>query len=339
MRDTRYAAFADRESLAMIYPRRAFLRLTAGAAALAALPRAATALDYPTRPAHIIVGFPPGLAPDIVARLIGQVLAERLGQQFVVENRPGAGANMATEAVAHAEPDGYTLLLCVSTNTINETLYQHLNFDFVRDIVPVAFIGGSPFIMAVNPVLPVKTVPEFIAYAKANPGKINMASPGIGTAPHLVGELFKMMTGIDLVHVPYRDSYMPDLLAGQVQLSFVAVAPSIGYIRSDKLRALGVTSAKRLKAVPDIPAIGEFVPGYEGSGWFGVGAPKGTPTAIVDKLNGEIDAIIGDPKMAARLVDLGIPPTAMKPAEFGTFIADEIAKWAKVIKFADLKPE
>ena len=238
----------------MIYPRRAFLRLTAGAAALAALPRAAAALDYPTRPAHVIVGFPPGLAPDIVARLVGQVLSERLGQQFVVENRPGAGANMATEAVAHAEPDGYTLLLCVSTNTINETLYQHLNFDFVRDIVPVAFIGGSPFVMAINPSLPAKTVPEFIAYAKANPGKINMASPGIGTAPHLVGELFKMMTGVDLVHVPYRGNYMADLIAGQVQLAFVAVAPSIGYIRSDKLRALGVTSAKRLKAVPDIPA-------------------------------------------------------------------------------------
>jgi len=303
------------------------------------LPRAAAALDYPTRPAHIIVGFPPGLAPDIVARLIGQVLAERLGQQFVVENRPGAGANMATEVVAHAEPDGYTLLLCVSTNTINETLYQHVNFDFVRDIVPVAFIGGSPFVMAVHPALPAKTVPELIAYAKANPGKINMASPGIGTAPHLVGELFKMMTGIDLVHVPYRGSYMPDLIAGQVQLSFVAVAPSIGYIRADKLRALGVTSARRLKAVPDVPAIGEFVPGYEGSGWFGVGAPKGTPTAIVDKLNGEIDAIIADPQMAARLIDLGIPPMAMTPAEFGTFIADETAKWAKVIKFADLKPE
>jgi tripartite-type tricarboxylate transporter receptor subunit TctC len=323
----------------MILPRRAFLRLTAGIGALAALPRAAAALDYPTRPAHLIVGFPPGLAPDIVARLIGQVLSERLGQQFVVENRPGAGANMATEAVAHAEPDGYTLLLCVSTNTINETLYQHLNFDFVRDVAPVAFIGGSPFVMAINPSLPAETVPEFIAYAKANPGKINMASPGIGTAPHLVGELFKMMAGVDLVHVPYRGSYMPDLLAGQVQLSFAAVAPSIGYIRSEKLRALGVTSAKRLKAVPDIPTIGEFVPGYEGSGWFGVGAPKGTPAAIVDKLNGEINAIIADPKMQARLIDLGIPPTAMTPAGFRTFIADETAKWAKVIKFAGLKPE
>jgi tripartite-type tricarboxylate transporter receptor subunit TctC len=323
----------------MIPPRRAFLRLTAGAAALAALPRAAAALDYPTRPAHIIVGFPPGLAPDIVARLIGQVLSERLGQQFVVENRPGAGANMATEAVAHAEPDGYTLLLCVSTNTINQMLYRHLNFDFVRDITPVAFIGGSPFVMAVNPSLPAKTVAEFIAYAKANPGKINMASPGIGTAPHLVGELFKMMAGVDLVHVPYRGNYMPDLIAGQVQLAFAAVAPSIGYIRSDKLRALGVTSAKRLPAVPDIPTIGEFVPGYEGSGWFGFGAPKGTPTAIIDKLNGEVGAIIGDPKMQARLIDLGIPPAAMTPAEFDTFIAAETAKWAKVIKFADVKPE
>jgi tripartite-type tricarboxylate transporter receptor subunit TctC len=323
----------------MMLPRRALLRLTAGGAALAALPRAAAALDYPARPVRIIVGFPPGLAPDIVARLIGQVLAERLGQQFIVENRPGAGANMATEAVAHAEPDGYTLLLCVSTNTINETLYQHLNFDFLRDIAPVAFIGGSPFILAVNPSLPVKTVPEFIAYAKANPGKINMASPGIGTAPHLVGELFKMMTGIDLVHVPYRGNYMSDLIAGQVQLAFAAVALSIGYIRSDKLRALGVTSAKRLAAVPDIPAIDEFVPGYEGSGWFGVGAPKGTPGAIIDKLNGEIDAIIADPKMTARLIDLGIPPTAMTPAEFGTFIANETEKWAKVIKFAALKPQ
>jgi tripartite-type tricarboxylate transporter receptor subunit TctC len=322
-----------------IVSRRKLLHLGAGAAALPAWPHRAAALDYPTRPVHVIVGFPAGLAPDIVARLIGDELSKRLGQQFIVENRPGAGANIATEAVARSEPDGYTLLLCVSTNTINATLYQHLNFDFARDIVPVAFIGGSPFIMAVHPSLPVKTVPDFIAYAKANPGKINMSSPGIGTAPHMVGELFKMMTGVDIVHVPYRTNYMPDLLGGQVQLSFVAVAPSIGYIRADKLRPLGVTSAQRLPAVPDIPAIAEFVPGYAGNGWFGLAAPKGTPAEIINRLNIEIAAIIANPGMTARLVDLGIPPTPMTAAEFGAFIASEIEKWAKVIKFAGIKPE
>lgn len=322
----------------MILHRRRFLHLAAAAVAAPALPRTALALDYPTHPVRIIVGFPPGLAPDVIARLIGPVLAQRLGQQFVVENRPGAGANLASEAVVRSAPDGYTLLLCASTNTINETLYQHLTFDFVRDIAPVAYLGGSPFVMALNPSVPAKTVPEFIAYAKANPGKLNMASPGVGTAPHLVGELFKMMTGIDLIHVPYRGNYMSDLIAGHVQLAFVALAPSIGHVRAGRLRALGVTSAKRLEAAPDIPAIGEFVPGYEGSGWFGVGAPKGTPADIIAKLNGEINAIITEGAMKKRLIGLGIPPQAMSPAEYGKFITDETAKWAKVIKFAQIKP-
>jgi tripartite-type tricarboxylate transporter receptor subunit TctC len=320
--------------------RRQFLsHLAVVAAAVLAFPRFASALDYPTRPVHIVVGFPPGTSPDIVARLMGEWLSERLGQQFVVDNRPGAAGNIATEIVAVAAPDGYTLFIPVSTNAVNATLYQNLSFDFVRDIAPVASIGSTPFVMVVTPSLPAKTMPEFIAYAKANPRGIYMASQGVGTTPHVCGELLKMMTGIDFVHVPYRGPLMPDLLAGQVQFYFSPAPQAVGYIRDGRLRALGVTSATRSVALSDIPAIGEFVPGYEANGWLGIGAPKGTPGAIIARLNKEISAIVADPKLKPRLLALGIEPRAMTPADFGEFIATEVEKWAKVIKFAGIKPE
>ena len=317
-------------------PRRKFLRLAAGGAALPVLPRVALALDYPTRPVHIIVGFAAGLAPDIVARLISQWLSERLGNQFVVENRPGAGSNIGTEAVVRAPADGYTLLLVSAGNTINATLYPNLNFNFVQDIMPVASIGGVPFVLAVNPSLPAQTIPEFIAYAKANPGKINMASGGNGTAPHVFGELFRMMTGINLVHVPYSSNYLPDVLAGQVQVVFNPVPQAIAYIRSEKLRALGVTTPKRLEVLPDTPAINEFVPGYEASGWLGVGCPKGTSPDIIDRLNMQINAGLADAELKARLSHLGVIPNPMTPADFDKLIVAETAKWAKVVKFAGL---
>jgi tripartite-type tricarboxylate transporter receptor subunit TctC len=320
-------------------PRRIFLRLAASAAALGALPRIARAQAYPSRPLQIIVDLPIGLAPDVAARLIGPSLSERLGQPVVIDNRPGAGGNIGAEAVVRAPPDGYTLLLVISGNAANAALYPTLTFNFVHDIAPVAFIGTTPFAMSVNPSFPAKTVPEFITYAKANSEKINFASAGVGTAPHLAGELFKMMTGVDLVHVPYRENYMPDLLSGQVQLAFPSVAPAIAYIRTAKLRALAVTCAKRLDVLPDIPAMDEFLPGYEGSGWVGVGAPKGTSAEIVNKLNKEINAVIVDPAMKARLVGLGIQPEPMTPAEFGKLIADATEKWTKVIKFAGIKAE
>ncbi len=327
----------------MTIPRRHFLNLAAGVAAtlpgLATLPRPARADDYPTRTVRIIVDLPAGLAPDVGARLIAPLLSQRLGQPVVVENRPGAGGNIGAEVVVRAAPDGYTLLLEISGNSVNATLYPNLTFDFLRDIAPVAFIGITPFVLAVNPTFPAKTVPEFIAYAKANPGKINVATAGVGTAPHLAGELFKMMTGLNLVQVPYRSNYMPDLLGGQVPTAFVAVAPAIGYLRSGKLRGLGVTSAARMSALPDIPPIGDFVPGYEGSGWLGVGAPRNTPEAIIDKLNKEINAIIVDPKMKERLVGLGIEPQPMTPVQFGKLCADATEKWAKVIKFAGIKAQ
>jgi tripartite-type tricarboxylate transporter receptor subunit TctC len=323
----------------MKLPRRQFLHLAAGAAALAAFPRMAWTQSYPSRPVHIVVGFPAGLAPDVVARLLGQPLSERIGQPVVIENRPGAGSNVGAETVVRAPPDGYTLLLAVSGNVINATLYPNLTFNFIRDIAPVAFVGITPFAMVLNPSVSAKTVPEFIAYAKANPGTINIASPGTGTAPHLAGELFKMMTGVDMVHVPYRANYMADLLGGQVQGAFVAVAPVIGYIRAGKLRALAVTSAARLDVLPDVPALDESVPGYEGSGWLGVGAPKGTRTEIIEKFNKEINAVIVEPDIKTRLVALGVEPISMTPAQFGNLIADATAKWAKVIKFADIKPE
>jgi tripartite-type tricarboxylate transporter receptor subunit TctC len=321
--------------------RRAFLGLAAVAVALPALADAALAQTYPARPVHLVVGFPPGASVDIVARLIGQWLSERDGQQFIVENRPGAGGNIATELVTRALPDGYTLLWVASANAISATLYDNLNFNFIRDIAPVASISRNPYVMEVNPLVPAKTVPEFITYAKANPGKINYASAGNGTPHHVSGELFKMMTGVNMIHVPYRGEApaLTDLLGGEVQVFFSPVIASIEYIRAGKLRPVAVTTATRLDALPDIPPVGDFLPGYESSGWFGVGAPKNTPVEIIDKLNKEINAALADPKMKARLADLGTEPFAGSTAEFGKFIADETEKWAKVIKFAGIKPE
>ncbi len=323
----------------MKLPRRKFLRLAAGAAALPTLPRAASALDYPTRPVHVVVGFPAGTTVDIIARLVCEPLSQRLDQRFIVDDRPGAANNIATETVATAAADGYTLLVAVSTNAINATLYKNLNFDFVRNIVPVGRIGTNPFVLVVTPSLPVKTLPEFIAYAKANPGKLYMASQGVGTTPHVCGELLKMMTGINVVHVPYRDALMPDLLAGRVQFYFSPTPQAISYVRDGRLRALGVTSATRSAALPDIPAIAEFVPGYEAIGWLGIGAPKGTSTEIIERLNTALVALITDPNVKARLLDLGVESKPMTPAEFKKFIAADIAKWAKVIKFAGIKAE
>jgi len=318
-------------------PRRQFLLLAAGAAALPALSRIARAQSYPTRTVRLVVGFPPGTSSDITARLIAQWLSDHLGQQVVVENRPGAGTNIAAETVVQAAPDGYTLLWVTQTNAINATLYESLKFDFNRDIAPVAGVIRVPTVMMVNPAVPAKTVPEFIAYAKANPGKINMSSPGIGSANHVLGELFQMMTGTKLVHVPYKGSQFPDLLSGQVQVTFNPLPSSLNFIKTGKLRALGVTSATRQSVLPDVPPIGEFVPGYEGNAWFGIGAPKNTPKEIVDKLNKEINAGLADAKLKGRLVDLGGVPMAVTPAEFGKFIADETEKWSKVVKFAGLK--
>jgi tripartite-type tricarboxylate transporter receptor subunit TctC len=319
--------------------RRKFLQLAGIAAALPSASRHGWAQDYPTRPVRLIVGFPAGVAPDIVARVIGQALSDRLGQQFVVENRPGAGSNMGTEIVVRAPPDGYTLLLAVSSGAINATLYSNLSFSYVHDIAPVGMIGVGPFVMVVNPKLPAKTVPEFIAYAKANPGRINMASQGTGLASHLMGELFKMMAGVNLVHVPYRDNFTADLLGGQVQVAFVPITNVIEYIRDGRLRALAVTAAKRTELLPDVPALSEFLPGYDATGWNGIGTPKDTPSGIIEKLNKNINAIVRDPAMKARLIGLGIEPLAMTPAEFGKRIADDTEKWAKVIKFANVKAE
>jgi tripartite-type tricarboxylate transporter receptor subunit TctC len=325
----------------MKLPRRKFLHLAAGVAALPAMPRIASALDYPTRPARIIVGYAAAGPTDITGRLVGQWLSERLGQQFIVDNRPGAGSNIGTELVVQAAPDGYTLLLVTTTNAINATLYDKLNFNFIRDIAPIGSIMRTTNVMLVNPSSLVKTVPEFISYAKANPGKINMATAGVGSPPHVYGELFKAMAGVDLISVHYRGGGpgLVDLLAGQVQVMFEGITSSIGYIRAGKLRALAVTSAHRSDALPDIPTVGEFVPGYEASGWFGLGAPKNTPAQIIDTLNREIDAELADPAMKARIADLGGLPTPMTPAEFAKFIADETEKWGKVIRAANIKPE
>src|ERR1700676_2020568 len=312
--------------------RRQFLHLAAGAAVLPAVSRMACAQSYPTRPARIIVGFPADTSSDITARLIGQWLSERLGQQIIVENRPGAGTNIAAESVVHASPDGYSLLWVTQTNAINATLYDTLSFNFIRDIQPVASILRVPAVMMVNPSLPAKTVPEFIAYSKANPGKINMSSPGNGSVNHIAGELFKMMAGVDLVHVPYRGSMFPDLLSGQVQVTFNPLPSSLEFIRAGKLRALAVTSATRSDALPDIPTAAEFVPSYEATAWFGIGAPKNTPAAIVDKLNTEINAGLADPTFNKRLVDLGGVPMQMTAADFGKFIVGETEKWGKVIR-------
>ena len=325
----------------MKLPRRKFLHLAAGAAALPAVSRMAWAQAYPTRPVRWIVGAPPGGALDIVSRLMGQWLFERLGQPFVIENRSGAGSNIATEAVVRAPPDGYTLLTVGAAHTVNATLYDKLNYNFIRDIAPVGPLSREPNMMVVNPSVPAKTVAEFIAYAKANPGKISMASSGIGTTIHMAGELFKMRTGVNMVHVPYRGGApaLTDLLGGQVQVMFAVMSSSIEYIRDGKLRALAVTTATRSDALPDIPTNGEFVPGYEASTWLGVGVPKNTPAAIVERLNKEINAGLADPKIKARLADLGSSAVAGSPAEFGKLIADETEKWAKVIRAANIKPE
>ena len=325
----------------MKLPRRKFLHLAAGAAALPAVSRNAWAQAYPTRPVHLIVPFAPAGGADTIARLIGQWLSERLGQPFVIENRPGGGANIATEAVVRAAPDGYTLLITGGYNTINATLYDKLNFNFIRDIAAVAGIVVYPDIMLVNPSVPAKTLAEFIAYAKANPGKLTVSSSGVGSPGHVSGELLKMMAGIEMVHVPYRSAglALTDLLAGQVQVGFPSLPSAIGYVRAGTLRALAVTTATRSQALPDVPSVGEFVPGYEASGWFGVGAPKATPAEIVEKLNKEVNAALHDPKMKARLADLGGEPLTGSPAELAKMIADETEKWGKVIKFAGIKPQ
>jgi tripartite-type tricarboxylate transporter receptor subunit TctC len=320
-------------------PRRDFLHLAASIAAVAAVRRSAWAEGYPSRPVRVIVGFPAGSASDVVARLTGQALSERLGQQFVVENRPGAGTNIAAESVVRALPDGYTLLLSTSTNAVNATLYQRLNFNFTRDIVPVASIDQTPYVFEANLSVPAKTLPEFIAYAKANPGKINMASNGIGSGPHVAGELFKMMAGVDLVHVPYTGNVYPDLIGGQVQVMFSPIPASIGFVRAGQLRPLAVGTAKRLTILPDVPTVAEFVPGYEASGWHGISAPANAPADVVDKLNAEINALLAEPKFKERLADLGGLQMPLSPAEFGKFTVAEIDKWAKVIKFADIKSE
>jgi tripartite-type tricarboxylate transporter receptor subunit TctC len=325
----------------MKLPRRDFLHLAAAAVALSAVSRIACAQAYPSRPVHLIVPFAPAGGADTIARVMGQWLSERLGQPFVIENRPGGGANIATEAVVRAAPDGYTLLITGGYNTINATLYDKLNFNFIRDIAAVAGIVVYPDIMLVNPSVPAKTLAEFIAYAKANPGKLTVSSSGVGSPGHVSGELLKMMAGIEMVHVPYRSAglALTDLLAGQVQVGFPSLPSAIGYVRAGTLRALAVTTATRSQALPGVPSVGEFVPGYEASGWFGVGAPKATPAEIVEKLNKEVKAALHDPKMKARLADLGGEPLTGSPAELAKMIADETEKWAKVIKFAGIKPQ
>ena len=325
----------------MKLPRRTFLHLAAGAAALPAVSRFAWGETYPSRPVRIVVTSAAGNAPDIIARLIGQWLSERLGQQFIVENRSGGGGNIGTEAVVKSPADGYTLIMIATNNAINTSLYEKLNFNFMRDIAPVASMVRSPNALVVNPSVPAKTIPEFIAYAKANRGKVNMASSGNGTSPHVAGELFKMMTGVDMIHVPYRGAApaLTDLLGGQVQAMIASTAATIPYIKSGKLHPLAVTTSTRLEVLPDIPTVAEFVPGYEASGWFGIGAPRNIPGEIVDKLNKEINAALADPKMKARLDDLGGVVFPGSPAAFTQFIAEETEKWAKVIKFAGIKAE
>ncbi|MBV9429388.1 MAG: tripartite tricarboxylate transporter substrate binding protein [Bradyrhizobiaceae bacterium] len=324
----------------MEFARRRLLHLAAGAAAAAlpAMPRIARAQTYPARPIRIVVGFPAGLAPDTMARLVGQALSERLAQSVVIENRPGAGSNIGVEVVVKAPPDGYTLLLAVPTNTINQTLYPNLSFNFLRDIAPVAGFGRTVFALVVNPAVPAGTVAELIAYAKSNPGRINMASPGIGTLPHVFGEMFKMMADVNMQHVPYRGNLYPDLLGGQVQVSFLTIISSLAYIRDGKLRALGVTTATRAQALPDAPPIGESVPGFEASGWYGFGAPRSTPAAIVEKLKNEIEVVVSDEKMRARFIGMGIEPMFMPTDEFAKFLVDEAQKWEKIVKFAGMKP-
>jgi tripartite-type tricarboxylate transporter receptor subunit TctC len=321
--------------------RHQFLHLAAGAAAVPAASRIARAQTYPARPVRIIVGFPPGGAADTTARLVGQWLSERLGQPIIIENRAGAAGNIGTEAAVKAPADGYTLLLVVTNNTVNATLYDKLNFNFIRDIAPVASVARVPSVLDVNPAVPVRTVPELIAYAKANPGKLNMGSSGIGGAQHVSGELFKMMTGVNLVHVPYRGGALAvaDLLAGQVQVVFDVLPESIGHIRAGKLRPLAVTSATRSEALPDVPTMSDFVPGFETSTWFGIGVPRNTPAAIIDRLNNEINAALADPKLKARFSDLGATVLSGTPADFRKLIAEETERWGKVVRAANIKPE
>ena len=325
----------------MKLPRRQFLSLATIALGAPAFSRLANAQAYPTRPVRMLVGFAAGGAPDIAARLIAQWLSERLGQQFVVENRPGAGGNIATEAVVDAPADGYTLLMAGLQNAVNTTLYQKLKFDFARDMAPVAGVSHENYGMEVHPSFPAKTVPEFIAYAKANPGKLNMASPGNGTGPHMAGQLFKIMAGVDMVHVPYRGSppALTDLLAGQVQLMFSPLSSSIEYVKAGKLRGLAVTSATRSEVLPDLPTVGEYVAGYQATGWFGVCAPRKTPAEIVDRLNREINAGLADSKIKARFADLGATVFVGSPSDFAKHIADETEKWGKVVRMANLRAD
>ncbi|HXN70036.1 MAG TPA: tripartite tricarboxylate transporter substrate binding protein [Bradyrhizobium sp.] len=323
----------------MKLPRRRFLHLAAGAAGLSATSRIAWAQTYPTRPVRVVVPFAAGNAPDIVARLIAQSLSTRLGQQFIVENRPGAAGNIGTEAVVRAPPDGYTLLVVTSTNATNATFYDNLTFDLLRDIAPVASTFRSSNVLAVNMAFPAKTLPDFIAYAKANPGKINYASAGTGSAPNVAGELFKTMAGVDMVHVPYRGSFIPDLVGGQVQAAFTPIATATEQIRAGRLRAVAVTGATRSYALPDVPSVGEFVPGYQAYIWDGIGAPRDTPTEIIDRLNHEINGVLSDADMKARLAALSAEPMLMTPVEFGKFIGAEVEKWGKVIRAANMKPE
>jgi tripartite-type tricarboxylate transporter receptor subunit TctC len=325
----------------MILPRRRFLQLAAGAATLPTLPHIARAQAYPTRPVRLVVGFPAGGVGDVLARLMGQWLSDRLGQPFVIENRPGAATNLATESVARAAPDGHTLLWVTAANAVNAALYDKLSFNFIRDITPVAGVVRGPGVMEVHPTVPAKTIPEFIAYAKAHPGKINFASSGPGTVSHVAGELFKMLAGIDMVHVPYRGSApaLTDLIAGQVQVMIVPISSSIEHLKAGRLRALAVTTATRLAVVPEIPTVAEYLPGYDVADWTGIGVPRGTPADIVDRLGAEISAGLADPKIKAKLAELGTLQMPMTGAQFGTLIADETRTWAKVVATAGIKPE
>jgi tripartite-type tricarboxylate transporter receptor subunit TctC len=318
--------------------RRRFLQLGAGVVALPVVSRVACAQTYPAQPVRMIVGYPPGNASDIITRMMAQSLSERLGQRFFVENRPGAGGTIGAEVVVRAPPDGYTLLMSVVTaSAINATYYANLSYNFIRDIAPIASIGAGTYTIVINPSVPANTLPEFIAHAKANPGRINMASAGNGTPTHVFGELFKMMAGVDLVHIPYSGSFLPDLLGGQVQVVFGPIAQFVEHVHAGKLRVIAVLTATRQAILPDIPTVAEFVPGYEASVQYGIGAPRNTPSEIVDKLNKEINAALADPKMKTRLAELGAVPIPMSPADFGKFIADEIEKWGKVVRAANIK--